>query len=118
MAIYEGKVRIRLHPKKGVMLDKGVDGSSLTAADASSILTTMIEAATKHKTGIDRWSLYIPELALTMSKDAVQITPAKIKPYMDGSREAVMTSTKYGTPRLLYVSPEKSMRKSAIIDIA
>lgn len=118
MAIYEGTVRIRLHPKKGITLDKGNDTSTLTAGDAEQILTTMVSAAKQHKVGIDRWSLYIPELAAKLAKDAAQIPPAKVESFMDGSKTAVVTTDKFGKPRLLLAAPIKTVRKSAIVDIA
>jgi len=118
MAIYEGKVKIRLHPVKGITLSKGDEDSKFTASDAGAILDTMVKAADQHKCGIDRWSLYIPELAAKLSKDDKQLSVAKVKAYMDGSREPVVTLGKFATPRMVLASPVKQVKQSKIIDIA
>jgi len=118
MALFEGKVRIRLHPAKGITLDRGIESSTLTAADAGQILDTMVAAADKHKVGIDRWSLYIPELAEKIAKDDKQLPVAKVKAYMDGTREPVLTVGKFATPRLVLASPVKTVKQSKIVDIA
>lgn len=120
MAIYEGKVRIRLHPVKGIILDKGVPTSTLTADDAETIMLTMVEAAKANNCGIDKWSMFIPELAQSMTKSEVQIPVGKVLKYMDDAemREAVIRTNKFGGPRLDYCSVEKTLRKSKIMDIA
>lgn len=118
MAIFEGKVKVRLHPVKGIILAKGDESSTLTATDAGKILDTMVSAAEKHKVGIDRWSLYIPEVAAKMSKDDKQISVPKVKAYMDGTREPVLTLGKFGAPRMILAFPTKVVRESKIIDIA
>ena len=120
MAIYEGKVRIRLHPVKGIFLDKGVPTSTLTADDAETIMLTMVEAAKANNCGIDKWSMFIPELAQSMTKAEVQIPVGKVLKYMDDAemREAVIRTNKFGGPRLDYCSVEKTLRKSKIMDIA
>ena len=118
MAIYEGKVKIRLHPVKGITLSKGGEDAKFTASDADAILDMMVKAADQHKCGIDRWSLYIPELAAKMSKDDKQLPVAKVKAYMDGSREPVVTLGKFATPRMVLASPVKQVKESKIIDIA
>jgi hypothetical protein len=117
MATFEGTVRIRLHPDKGITLDKGNSTSTLTAVDAPVIFGKMMEAAEKYGVGIDRWSLYIPEVATAMS-DGKQIPIGKIKPYLDGSRAVTLIVGNYGTPRLLLASPVKVIKTSKIVDIA
>lgn len=121
--LYEGTVRVRLHPVKGITLDVGVAGSTLTATDAPAILTTMVEQSLERKVGIDRWSLYIPELAATMKADAKHITAAMVKPflaeYAAGKREVTLTKGKWGKPRMLLALPlERTKKASAIIDLA
>ena len=118
MAVYEGKIRIRRHPDKGIMLSPGVESSTLTAADAPEILIRMVAAAEQHKVGIDRWSLYIPEVALKMGKDEKQIPVAKVKAYLTTDREPVVTLGKFASPRMVLASPVKVVKESKIIDIA
>jgi hypothetical protein len=117
MAIYEGKVKIRLHPVKGITLSKGGEDAKFTASDADAILDTMVKAADQHNCGIDRWALYIPELAAKMSDADKQVSVANVKAYMDGSREPVLTRGKYD-PRIVLASPVKVVKQSKIIDIA
>jgi hypothetical protein len=118
MATFEGTVRIRLHPVKGIVIDRGTATSTLTAADAPVILGKMLDAAEAHGVGIDRWSLYIPEVATAMKKSEKQIPIGKIKPYLDGSRAVVLTAGNYGSPRLIVASPVKTVKTSKIVDIA
>jgi hypothetical protein len=118
MATYEGTVRIRMHPDKGIILDRGIASSTLTAVDAPVIFQKMMESAEVYKTGIDRWSLYIPELAEKMAKSDKQIPVAKIKPFLDGTRAVTLTVGNYGSPRLVLASPVKVLKTSKIVDIA
>ena len=119
MAIYEGKININCDPSgKGVYINRGNDEATLSASDAVAILDTMVKAADQHKCGIDRWSLYIPELAVKLAKDDKQLSVANVKAYMDGSREPVVTLGKFATPRMVLASPVKQVKQSKIIDIA
>jgi hypothetical protein len=57
---FEGTARVRLDAASGrVFLDRGVAGSTLTAADVGQIVSISLEAAQKHKAGLDRWSFYV-----------------------------------------------------------
>lgn len=118
MATFEGTVRIRLHPVKGIMLDRGAATSTLTAVDAPVIFGKMMEAADAHNVGIDRWSLFIPEIATAMAKSDKQIPIGKIKPLLDGSRAVTLTVGNYASPRLVLASPVRTVKTSKIVDIA
>jgi ribonuclease I len=120
MAAFEGTLKIRLHPVKGITLSKGDSNSTLTADDAASILKKMVSAAETHKVGIDRWSLYIPEVALSMTKDVKQLTLKQIKPFLEGTNHVpTVTQDRFKNPRLVLAAPMTvTKRKSNIIDIA
>jgi len=127
MAIYEGKININCDPSgKGVYINRGNDEATLSASDAVAILDTMVKAADQHKCGIDRWSLYIPELTAKLSKDDKQLPVAKVKAYMDGSREPALIARRSKTrdgrtfvsPQIFLTSPVKVVKESKIIKIA
>lgn len=120
MRNYEGTFRIRLHADKGITLDRGVSSSTLTAADVNKALELMLEHATKNKCGIDRWSLYIPEVSEKLSRDDKQLPVAKVKAAMkDPNNDVTLSAAKFGLPRI-NIAPKVTVtkRQSKFVDIA
>lgn len=110
MKVYNGTVRIRLHADKGITLDKGNESSTLTAADARIIADKMVEFATQHKCGIDRWCLYIPEVSEKLAKDDKQLPVAKVKAALkDANNVPVLRKGRF-SPRL-DIAPEVKVTK-------
>lgn len=117
MRNFEGTVRVRVHPEKGVMLTPGVEGSTLTAADADKLLNVMLEGATKHKVGIDRWSLFAP--AITLPEGAKQVPAAEVVKLLKTGLKPRLRQGKWGKPCLVIAAEQESTkRKSSIIDLA
>jgi hypothetical protein len=116
MRAYEGTVRIRLHPTKGITLDKGAEGSTLKASDAERILALSVEAAQKHKAVLDRWSFYVPGASEKLAKDAKGLQPSAMA--VQGATPRIRAS-RFGTPVLILAKDEPGQRaKSGIVDIA
>jgi hypothetical protein len=119
MRNFEGTVRVRIHPEKGVMLDKGVAGSTLTAADADKILALAIGAARQHKiTQFNRWSFYIPKVNEALPEGALHIT---LKDLENAKGTARLRSGRWQMPVLVVADAAEqtpTARKSKIIDIA
>ena len=120
MRNYEGTLRIRLHADKGITLDRGVKDSTLTAADAAQIARIMVEAAAKHKVGIDRWSLYIPQVSEKLAKDDKQLPVSKVVAAMkDPNNDVTICAAKYGLPRINIAPKVTTVKKtSKYVDIA
>jgi hypothetical protein len=119
MRNFEGTVRVRIHPSKGVMLDRGVAGSTLTAADAERIMALAREAGAKHKVWFDRWSFYIP----TVNEKLAENENLSLKDIDDalkaGKTPRVKSHKKYAKPVLVLADDQApTVRKSKIIDIA
>ena len=103
---YEGTFRIRHHADKGICIDRGAVDSTLTAADVDMALDKMLEAATKLKCGIDRWSLYIPEVSEKLSRDDKQISVAKVKAALvEAGNNVEIHADKFGKPRMVIGKP-------------
>lgn len=118
MPIYEGKVNIHNNSVKGITLTKGDETATLDSKDAADILNKMISSADRLKVGIDRWSLFIPELTVNMSKNDKQLPVAKVKAMMDGTRTPVLiakrgvnpkTGRAFVSPQILLASPVTSV---------
>jgi len=120
MRNFEGTLRIRLHADKGITLDRGVKDSTLTAADAAQIASIMVEAAAKHKAGIDRWSLYIPEVSEKLSHDDKQLPVSKVVAAMkDPNNDVTISAAKFGLPRMVIAPKVTTIKKaSKYTDIA
>ena len=115
---YEGTLRIRFNPEKNmVFLDKGVKDSTLTTDEAVSILDIMVEAADERKCGIDRWSLYIPEISEKLPKTTAVVTTAVIKKALKDGNEPFIRAGKWGKPQIVLGSPVKTVRRSKFVDI-
>lgn len=118
MRHFEGTVRVRIHPTKGLTLDKGVSGSTLTAADAGEILAKSLEAAAAHKVGFDRWSFYIPGVNEKLPKEQATIPLATVLKHAKGIEPRIRLG-KFAKPVMVIADePAPTTRKSAIIDIA
>ena len=123
MRNYEGTFRIRFNsekPQRGVYIERGVSTSTLTAADVNRALELMMEHAAKNKCGIDRWSLYIPEINDNMKPEETQVPVSKVKAFLkDPSKEVRLVAANWGKPRINIVGKVTSTKKqSSIIDIA
>lgn len=118
MRNFEGTVRVRIHPAKGLTLDKGVSGSTLTAADAGTILTTSLEAAARHKVQLDRWSFYIPGVNEKLGKtDSLKISD--VQAAVKAGKTPRVRLGKFGKPVLVLADEQTpTKRESKIIDIA
>ncbi len=113
--IYEGSVDIELHHSKGIMLTRGDD---YNANEAAELLAAMMSFATEHKEGIDRWSLYCPDIADGMSKEVKQLTVAQIAAAMEvRPLTATLIAGKYGKPQLVLAGPTTSTKKKASIKL-
>lgn len=116
MRDFEGTVRVRIHPTKGVMLDKGVAGSTLTAEDAGKILDLCMGAAKQHKVGFDRWSFYIPKVNEALPKGANLTLKDMEKAKGKTPR---LRLGKFAKPVLVLADEQApTKRESTIIDIA
>jgi hypothetical protein len=120
MRNFEGTLRVRLHADKGITLERGVKESTLTAADVGQIATIMVEAATKHKVGIDRWSLYIPEINEKLSKDDKTLPVAKVVAALNNpGNEVTLVAARFGLPKVVVAPKVTTIKKaSKYIDIA
>jgi hypothetical protein len=118
--IYEGTVRIIVHPVKGVQLTRGVKGSTLTAADADKIASLMVDAAKQHKVGIDRWSFYIPEVNQKLATDDKHVPLSKAQAAIkDDGYSVALGVGNWGSPKLIVAPKVTSTKKqSNIIEIA
>lgn len=119
---FEGTVRIRLNPETGlVYLDRGVQGSTLTAADAELIATTVVEAATKHKAGLNRWTFYVRGESEKLGKDPAKPLPvAAVKKALKEGYKVSLKAVKWGKPSLWFTPADEApkAKSSSIIDIA
>jgi len=102
MAKFEGNVDVIFHPEKGVSIQRGED---FNASEATELLETMISGAKDAKAGIDRWSLYIPEVSQTLARDAKQVPLAKVSKALKDGHEPTLTVGKWGKPRLVLAAP-------------
>lgn len=120
MAQFEGSIRIRNHADKGIMLDIGTETSTLTAVDAVEILTTAVAAADQYKTGLDRWSFYIPEVAVKLPKGQAQMSVAQVKDALKNGNVPTLNKGKWGKPVLVVAQPVTSTVRASkfIADIA
>ena len=120
MRNYEGTVRVRLHEARGVMLDKGIATSTLTAEDTVKLVTAMVEGAKTHKVGICRWSLYIPDVSEKLPKAQAQIPVKAVEAALKDGAEATLKAGKWGSPTLILAAPRAAAAKSSkfIADIA
>jgi hypothetical protein len=99
---YEGTFRIRHHADKGITLDRGIAGSTLTAADVNLAMDKMLEAASSLKCGFDRWTLYIPGVNEKLGKDDKQVSAAKVKAALKEAGNVVeLHRGKYGIPKMV-----------------
>ena len=79
MRTFSGTVRVRLDTEAGrVFLDRGVAGSTLTADDATKIVTIAVEAAKTHKVALDRWSFYVKGESEKLPEDPKAPLPAAV----------------------------------------
>ena len=116
MRNFEGTVRVRIHPTKGVTLDKGVEGSTLTAADAEKILAIAMGAAKQHKVGFSRWSFYIPTVNEALPKGA-NLTLKDVEKAK--GKTPRLRLGKFAAPVLVLADEQApTKRESKIIDIA
>ena len=102
MAKFEGNVDVIFHPEKGVSLQRGED---FNASESEEILETMISGAKSNKAGIDRWTLYIPEVSQTLARDSKQIPLAKVTKALKDGHEPTLTVGKWGKPRIVLAAP-------------
>lgn len=83
MPIYTDAVNIINHADKGIALTKArkssPEAAKFTAESVEKITDLAIKAAVKHKTGLCRYSFYIPGVNEKLPKDARQIPVAKVK---------------------------------------
>lgn len=118
MRNFEGTVRVRIHATKGLMLDKGVSGSTLTAADAEKILDMSLGAAAKHKVEFDRWSFYIPGVNEKLGKSD-NLTLKDVQTAAKAGKTPRVRLGKFGKPVLVLADEQApTKRQSKIIDIA
>ena len=120
MRSYEGTVRVRIHAERGLMLDKGVSGSTLTAKDGDKILSLAIDAAKENGCGFYRWSFYIPGVNEKLSDEQETLTLAQVVKAKQGMKLTPrIKPDKYGKPRMTLADPEpKTLKASKYIDIA
>ena len=119
MRNFEGTVRVRKHDgQKTIFLDKGVSGSTLTAADAEKILALSLEAATKHKVSFDRWSFYIPGVNEKLAKNEHLKLPEVQKAVKEGKTPRLRLG-RFSKPVLVIADEQQpTKRESKIVDIA
>ena len=118
MRNFEGTVRVRIHPSKGVTLDRGVAGSTLTAADAERIIALAREAGAKHKVGFDRWSFYIPTVNEKLAKNE-NLSLKDIDAALKAGKTPKVRLGKFAKPVLVLADDQApTKRESKIIDIA
>jgi len=117
---YEGTLRIRINPeKKAVVLDRGIQSSTLTADNPVDILSKMVTAADEHKVGIDRWSLYIPGVSEKLNKTATTLSVRQVNTALeDESNEVFIRAGKWGKPQLIIAGKQTRKTSSKYIDIA
>lgn len=112
-ATFEGTLRIRSHAEKGVMLDKGVETSTLTAADAVTVLSKAVAYADANKMGLDRWSFYIPEVSQKLAKDAKHVTVAQVKAALKAGNVPTIRTGNWGKPVMTIAHPVKQTSTKA-----
>lgn len=121
MAIFEGTLRVRFHPVKNmVFLDEGDKDSTLTAADAESVLSKALEAAEARGATMCRYSFYVPKVSEGIPKEIKTISAAEVRKAASVPGRAVgITLGRFKTP-LLTVAPDgkKVSTKRFIQDIA
>lgn len=119
---FEGTVRIRLNAETNTLfLDRGVQGSTLTAADANEIANTVMEAATKHKAGLNRWTFYVRGESEKLGKDPdKQLPVAALKKALKEGYKVTLRAVKWGKPSLWLVPADevKPAKSTKFVDIA
>jgi hypothetical protein len=119
MRNFEGTVRVRIHPVKGLMLDKGVSGSTLTAADAAKVLSIALDAADKQKVGFDRWSFYLPGINEKLKKEVKTIPSKVVAEAVKEGAWPMIRAGKFSNPVMVIAKPTGEVkRESKIVDIA
>jgi len=121
MRAFEGTVRVRLNAEKGtVILDRGIESSTLTAADAEKILSLAIEAGQSRAFDLDRWSFFVPELSNKLGKTANGLDPKQVLKAMKvKGTEVRLRAGKWGKPVMVIAAPQTgAKRESKYIDIA
>lgn len=115
---YEGTLRIRHDSEKNhIVLQRGIQSSTLTPDDPGNILDIMVEAADERKCGIDRWSLYIPEVSEKLPKTAAVVTTAAVKKALKDGNTPFIRAGKWGKPQVVLGKPVTSKRVSKFVDI-
>jgi hypothetical protein len=118
MRNFEGTVRVRIHPEKGIMLDKGISGSTLTAADAAKVLAIAIREAESRKVGLDRWSFYLPGESQKVPMSVKQIPLTLIVEAIRAGATPTIRKGPWNSPRMVIAKDGEVKRESKIVDIA
>ena len=117
MPIYSGNVEIFKHDDKGIALRKArkssPDAAKFTAADISKITDLAVNAAIKHKTGLCRYSFYVPGVSEKLSKGAKQIPVTKVKAALADSENTplLLCQKKYRSNPQVVVGKFQSLSK-------
>jgi hypothetical protein len=121
MRTFEGTLRVRFDAESNrVFLDRGIAGSTLTAADADKIAQVAIEAAIKNKAGLDRWSFYVKDASEKLPKDPkAKLDPKEAQKALKAGFKANVVLAKFGKPAL-WIVPEvqKQAKVSKFTDLA
>lgn len=97
-----GSVDIYVDTNKGVYLKKGTEFEPHEAED---ILAYMLDEAKTTKSGIDRWSVYIPDLKV--AEDAKTISANAVAGAFKKHGNVVLLANKFGKPLLMIAPPKE-----------
>jgi hypothetical protein len=119
---FEGTVRIRLNAETNTLfLDRGVQGSTLTASDANEIAAKVVEAATKHKAGLNRWTFYVKGESEKLGSESDAILPASaVAKALKAGYRVTLRAVKWGKPSLWLVPADDApkAKTTKFVDIA
>ena len=108
--IFEGRFNVRLDKEAGaISLAKATDGK-FTAGDAEAVAKLAVEAAKKHKAGLDRWSFYIKGVNQELG-EAKTLKATELEKALKAGHQPIVKAGKWGKPRLDMVNPEAPSAK-------
>ncbi len=114
MRTFEGTARVRFDVEANrVFLDRGIAGSTLTASDVDRIVEVAVEAATKQKAGLCRWSFYVAEASEKLAKDAKVISPVAVTKALKAGFKATLVAAKWGKPAV-WITPAMTSTKAKV----
>jgi hypothetical protein len=115
---FEGNVSIVKNTKGQIALKRDHEGA-FNAGNADECLSKLVELAKAHKSGINTYSLFMPDVPVKLDASGTPL-PISPKDVVIGDKQPVLLANRYGNPyiALLPKRTESNAVKSKVTKLA